>query len=74
MSPGSELGRILIIGGAVLIAAGLMFLYGGKIGWLGHLPGDLHFRGRNFSFYFPLASSLLISLILSLLFWIFSRK
>jgi membrane protein implicated in regulation of membrane protease activity len=66
-------GRLLIILGVVLILAGLLLTYGGRIPWLGKLPGDIRIERENFSFYFPLATSLLVSLILSLLFWIFRR-
>jgi membrane protein implicated in regulation of membrane protease activity len=66
-------GRLLIILGVVLILAGLLLTYGGRIPWLGRLPGDIRIERQNFSFYFPLASSLLVSLLLSLLFWLFRR-
>ena len=65
--------RLLIILGVVLILAGLLLTYGGRIPWLGKLPGDIRIERENISFYFPLASSLLVSLLLSLLFWIFRR-
>ena len=66
-------GRLLIILGVVLILAGLLLTYGGRIPWLGKLPGDIRIERENFSFYFPLASSLLVSLLISLLFWLFRR-
>ncbi|MDX9708641.1 DUF2905 domain-containing protein [Trichloromonas acetexigens] len=66
-------GRLLIILGVVLILAGLLLTYGGRIPWLGKLPGDIRIERENFSFYFPLATSLLVSLLLSLLFWLFRR-
>jgi len=66
-------GRLLIILGVVLILVGLLLTYGGRIPWLGKLPGDIRIERENFSFYFPLASSLLVSLLLSLLFWLFRR-
>ncbi len=66
-------GRPLIILGVVLILVGLLLTYGGRIPWLGKLPGDIRIERENFSFYFPLATSLLVSLLLSLLFWLFRR-
>lgn len=66
-------GRMLIILGVVLILVGLLLTYGGRIPWLGRLPGDIRIERENFSFYFPLATSLLVSLLLSLLFWLFRR-
>lgn len=66
-------GRLLIILGVILILVGLLLTYGGRIPWLGKLPGDIRIERENFSFYFPLATSLLVSLLLSLLFWLFRR-
>lgn len=66
-------GRLLIILGVVLILVGLLLTYGGRIPWLGKLPGDIRIERENFSFYFPLASSLLVSLLLSLIFLLFRR-
>jgi hypothetical protein len=67
-------GRMLVFMGLILVAAGLLFMLGDKLPIrIGRLPGDIVIRGRNSTFYFPLASSILISVILSLLFWIFRR-
>ena len=69
----NTLGRPLIILGLVLVAAGLVISFVPKIPWLGRLPGDFYIKKENFSFYFPLATSILISLILSFLLWFFKR-
>ncbi len=69
----SPLGRTLIIAGLVLMAAGLLVSFGGKIPFLGRLPGDIRIETERFRFYFPLASCLLISLLISLLLWLFRR-
>ncbi len=69
----ASIGRILIVTGLVLAGLGVLFLVGAKIGWLGRLPGDFTFRRGNFTFYFPLATSVLVSAILSLLFWLFRK-
>jgi hypothetical protein len=69
----NALGRPLIILGLVLVAAGLVISFVPKIPWLGRLPGDFYIKKENFSFYFPLATSILISLILSFLLWFFKR-
>jgi hypothetical protein len=61
------LGRTLIIFGAVLIAVGVAVLLGPKLPWLGRLPGDIHYQRDNFRFYFPLGTSLVVSIILTLL-------
>lgn len=53
---------------------GFVLLLTGKIPWIGRLPGDFYFKGKNVTFYFPLATSLLISLILTLILWLITRK
>ena len=66
--PGLEdLGRMLLIMGGIIVLLGLLFMLGGKIPFLGKLPGDIHIRRENFSCSFPLATSLLVSLVLTLL-------
>ena len=67
-----DLGRLLIVFGAILIAAGLLVTFSGKLG-LGKLPGDIVYRRGNFTFYFPLVTSILLSIVLSLLLWLFRR-
>ncbi len=66
-------GKILILLGAILIVAGLFFLLGGKIPYIGKLPGDVRFQKDNFSFYFPLTTCIIISIIVTLLLWLFRR-
>jgi len=61
------LGNILIIGGALAIVLGIILKLSGRFKWIGKLPGDIIIHKGNFTFYFPLATCLLISLILSLL-------
>jgi uncharacterized membrane protein YkgB len=67
------LGKILILLGVLIIVIGLLLLLGEKIPWVGRLPGDIVIRKKNFTFYFPLATSILISIILTLLFALFRR-
>jgi hypothetical protein len=67
------LGRALILIGAVIILIGLGLLFAHKIPYLGRLPGDIYIKRDNFTFYFPLATSILISIILSLIFRIFRK-
>jgi hypothetical protein len=67
------LGKTLIILGLVLVVAGLLLHFSGRIPFIGRLPGDIRIEKENVSFYFPLGSCLLLSLILSLLFWLFKR-
>ena len=68
------IGRMLIILGLALVAAGVLFVVGERLNLrLGRLPGDIVIRGRNSVFYFPLATSILVSAVLSLVFWLFRR-
>ncbi|MCD6104010.1 MAG: DUF2905 domain-containing protein [Thermotogaceae bacterium] len=68
-----QIGKLLVVAGLVLLAIGLVLYITGKIPFLGKLPGDLVIRRRNFTFYFPLTTCLLISGILSLIFFILSK-
>ncbi len=67
------LGRVLIIMGLVLVAAGVIISIAPRIPWLGRLPGDIYIKKENFSFSFPLATCILLSLLLSLILWLFRR-
>jgi len=68
------MGRFLIVFGVLLVAAGLAIEYRVRLPFrLGHLPGDIAIHGRNTSFYFPIATCLLLSLLLSLALWLFRR-
>lgn len=64
--------RGLIIIGVLLVLAGLLWPWLAKIG-LGHLPGDIRIERKGFVFYFPLTSGLIISVVLTLILWIFRR-
>jgi hypothetical protein len=68
-----DLGRLLMAVGGVVFALGALLALAGKLPWLGRLPGDLVIERGPFSLYFPLATSLVLSLALSLLFWLFRR-
>lgn len=66
-------GKTLIAVGLLLVLVGLILTFSGKFLWLGRLPGDIRIERDNFSIYFPLGTSLLLSLILSVLYWLFRR-
>jgi hypothetical protein len=70
----NDLAKTLIFFGIVLIGAGLLTVFLGKVPGLGRLPGDIYIRKGSFMFYFPLATSLVLSLLLTLVFSIFGRK
>ncbi|MFA4903708.1 MAG: DUF2905 domain-containing protein [Desulfobaccales bacterium] len=69
----SDLGRILIVIGVLLVMVGAVFLLAPKLPWLGHLPGDISYKRGNFSFYFPLGTCILISVVLTLIMYLFRR-
>ncbi len=64
-----DLGKFLIGLGLVIIAVGVVLILGSRIPWLGRLPGDVYVKRGNWSFYFPLATSLVVSVLLTLFFW-----
>jgi hypothetical protein len=66
------MGRWLVIAGIVLVVAGLAWPWVARLG-LGHLPGDIVIERGNFRFYFPLMTSIIVSLVLSLVLWLFNR-
>ncbi|HIJ88202.1 MAG TPA: DUF2905 domain-containing protein [Desulfuromonadales bacterium] len=67
------LGRSLIFTGLLLLAVGLIVSFSPRLPWLGKLPGDILVRKENVSFYFPLGSCIIISLLLSFIMWLFRR-
>ncbi len=69
----SDLARLLIIAGVLLAVVGVALLLAPKIPWLGKLPGDFTWQRGNFTFYFPLGTCLLISIILTLLISLFRK-
>jgi hypothetical protein len=71
------LGRYLVIAGVMLTLAGLVFIVGERFGLIpGRLPGDISFRSSSgrFAFFFPIATSVLLSILWSLLLWLFTRR
>jgi formate hydrogenlyase subunit 3/multisubunit Na+/H+ antiporter MnhD subunit len=67
------LGKILIFAGLLLILVGLIITFGGRVPYIGKLPGDFRIQRDNFTFYFPLTTSIVVSLIISLLIWLCRR-
>jgi Protein of unknown function (DUF2905) len=74
----SELGKILVGLGLVVVCVGVILLVAGNLSgkapWLGRLPGDIYVDRGNWKFYFPLTTSLLISIVVSLLLYFFGRR
>ncbi|MRR56506.1 MAG: DUF2905 domain-containing protein [Deltaproteobacteria bacterium] len=69
----SGIGKLLIISGCLMAVLGVFLVFSDKIPWLGRLPGDISIKRENYSFYFPLTTCILISLLLSLLFALFRK-
>ncbi|HPW69818.1 MAG: DUF2905 domain-containing protein [Deltaproteobacteria bacterium] len=65
-----DMGAMLILFGAILLAIGALFYFGGGISWLGKLPGDIRIERPGFSFYFPITTGILISIVASLVIFI----
>lgn len=71
---GSDVGKALVALGLLIALAGVVIMLVGRVPWLGRLPGDIHIERGNFSFYFPLATSLVLSVVLTLLLYIVRRR
>lgn len=72
MEPARELGKGLLIFGLVIAVTGAILLAEGKLPFrIGRLPGDISYHGRHATFYFPIVTCIVISVVLTLLFWIF---
>ena len=73
MDPQREIGKVLLVFGAVLLMVGGRLVLGGKLPFrLGRLPGDIIYRSERTIFYFPIVTSLLVSAVLTLVFWLIS--
>jgi hypothetical protein len=73
MNEFNSIGRILIIGGIILILTGIVLTLWDKIPFLGKLPGDIIWKGKNFTFYFPIVTSIVLSIIISLILYLFEK-
>ncbi len=69
-----QIGKLILAVGVVCVVIGTLLMLSGRIPWMGKLPGDIYIQKKNFTFYFPLATSILISIILTLLFWLFGKR
>jgi hypothetical protein len=66
-------GKLLVVIGLGIAGIGVLVLLGGKIPWLGNLPGDIRIQREQFSFYFPLTTGILVSIVLSVILWLLRR-
>lgn len=70
----SEIGKPLVVFGLLIAAVGAVLLLAGRLPWVGRLPGDIYIQRGHWTFYFPLATSLLLSVVLTLVFWLIGRR
>ncbi len=68
-----QLGKTLLIIGSLLIIAGLLLYFSDRIPFIGKMPGDIVVKKKNFTFYFPMATSIILSILLSLIFYFINR-
>ena len=66
----AELGKIVILAGVILVIVGLMLTFFDRVPFLGKLPGDIHIKRDNFQLHFPLMTSILLSIVLTAVFWL----
>jgi hypothetical protein len=69
-----HIGKLLVLAGAALVVTGVLLIAASKVSFfgLGRLPGDINYKGRNVSFHFPIISCLIVSALVTLLFWLIS--
>ena len=70
----NEIGKLLVFLGAGLVLLGAFFILAGKIPGFGRLPGDIFIKKENFSFYFPVTTSILLSILFSVILYFFSKR
>ena len=69
----NDLGKFMVMAGLLLVVVGALLWAGIGRGWLGRLPGDIHYAKGNFHFYFPIVTCLILSALLTLLLWLFRK-
>ena len=69
-----SLGKVLVLLGVISIVFGTIFMLGGKLTWFGRLPGDIYIQKKNLTFFFPLTTSILVSIIISLILILLRRR
>jgi Protein of unknown function (DUF2905) len=70
----APIAKVLIAFGLLIALAGVVLVLVGRVPWIGRLPGDIHIQRGNFTFYFPLATSLLLSVVLTLVLYLLGRR
>ena len=70
----SDIGKTLILFGTILLVAGAILTIGGKLSWFGRLPGDIYIQKKNLTLFFPITTSILISVIISVALMLFRKR
>jgi Na+-driven multidrug efflux pump len=70
----TDIGKLLIAFGLLIAVVGVVVLVVGRVPWIGRLPGDIRVQREHWSFYFPLTTSILVSLALTVVFWLIGRR
>ncbi len=70
----ADFGKLFIFIGLLLVVIGFVFIIGNKLPFIGKLPGDIVIERRNFNFYFPITTCIIVSIIMSLIFWLLGKK
>lgn len=70
----NDIGKTLVVLGLMIALAGVLLVFVGRVPWVGRLPGDIHIQRGPWHFFFPLATSIVLSLLLTLVFWLFGRR
>jgi hypothetical protein len=71
MDPSRDFGKLLVISGSLIVLVGVLVMFGDRLPFrLGRLPGDIAYRGKNGSFYFPIVTCLIVSAVLTFVFWL----
>ncbi len=70
----TDVGKGLVVFGLAIAAVGALLMLVGRVPWIGRLPGDIYIERGSWTFYFPLATCLLLSLVLTLVFWLLGRR
>lgn len=70
----NDIGRLLVVFGLVIVVAGVLVMLVGRVPGIGRLPGDIHIQRGTWTFYFPLGTSILLSILLSLVLWLIARR
>lgn len=72
--PLNSIGKLMVIAGIILLLAGVMLIYFQKIPFIGKLPGDIFYKKGNFTFYFPVVTSILLSIVVSLIIFVLNKS